>query len=107
MKNDRGFVGSIGRRRATTMRIPFEGEFSRAPLAPRQAKSRGGHNHQRHRLLPVHLPQDNPKPRARNREFAGAFKIPIWKLEWHNVGCPRRWKWMTLNSRETTKPSWR
>jgi hypothetical protein len=64
------------------MRIPFERKSARTKLAPRQAKSRGGHNHQRHRLLPIHLRQDNPKPIARNREFEETvFKLPNWNLK--------------------------
>ena len=51
------------------MRVAFERKTTRAKTPPKQAKSRGGHNPQRHRLLPVHLPQHTPEQAPRNREF--------------------------------------
>src|SRR3954468_2495738 len=53
---------TICRRRATAMRIALERKSTRAKTPPHQARSRGGHNPQRHRLLPVHSRTTYPTP---------------------------------------------
>jgi hypothetical protein len=61
------------------MRIAFERKSTRAKTPPKQARSRGGHNPQRHRLLPIHSrTRYSTSPRAQSRVLKpGTAKLPL------------------------------